>query len=274
LAGELKDYQPHTPAEAKAFVERKRALRKMPAHLLEAKEGQSIKSEEGLHPLRHAQVRPAPIPKKVAVLPASEAYRRLGKMMGDLHDKIQEVDARFSAIVQGAKIAQGVPDIDTKDKVLSAIVSGEDATAGSDGFSAINKSPFSISTPLNTSDNRDDTTDQDSMADHLTDHDSSDNTRYRSATLRKLAAQTMLKNFKIPEELDLIKKLATLKELNVDKNKPKRKRKRAIIKDIAARHFEVTREIFSDLRLKDTELLKLEKQNLTKEQRWMSTIYA
>ncbi|KAL8825546.1 MAG: hypothetical protein Q9191_004343 [Dirinaria sp. TL-2023a] len=50
--------------------------------------------------------------------------------MGDPHDKIEEINARFSAMGQDAKVAQGVSDVDINDKVLSAIANFSSESIG------------------------------------------------------------------------------------------------------------------------------------------------
>ena len=98
--------------------------------------------------------------------------------------------------------------------------------------------------------------------------------RYKSATLKKLAAQALLKTAKMPEELNPTQELTTWKELKAvsecgeanGKGKIKRKRKRQTTKNIARRHSDVTRDVSKNLRLIDEKLIK--------EQQWVSASYA
>ncbi|KAL8830990.1 MAG: hypothetical protein Q9191_001118 [Dirinaria sp. TL-2023a] len=52
---------------------------------------------------------------------AAEIFKRMGEMMGKLCDKTDEIDARFAAIGEDARLGQANAHTDVKDKVLSAV---------------------------------------------------------------------------------------------------------------------------------------------------------
>ena len=62
-----------------------------------------------------------PSPERNNGTAAVKAFRLVGRVVGELFDKAEEMDARLAAIGEDAKIGQSSRDVDVKDRVLSAI---------------------------------------------------------------------------------------------------------------------------------------------------------